>query len=149
MIRGYFSLRSGRKRPFITASLEFPSARRPNRHIVTDFLVDTGADRTILSPRDAEKLHGLGIEVEGLAIGPASTGIGGSVRTRVIDAIFNLDSSAFPLTIAILDATAGLGRSHIPSIIGRDILDQFALFVEQRSDRILLLDANEADALAL
>ncbi len=147
MIRGYFSLRSGRKRPFITASLEFPSAGRPNGQIVTEFLVDTGADRTILAPRDVEKLASLGIVLESLPEGPSSTGIGGSVRTRTVDAILKLNSSPFPLAVAILEPPSA-GTAHLPSIIGRDILGHFALFIDQRTDRVLLLNPTEADALA-
>jgi hypothetical protein len=37
----------------------------------------------------------------------------------------------------------------IPSLLGRDVLAHFALFVEERSDRVLPLDAQEAHALPL
>jgi len=38
---------------------------------------------------------------------------------------------------------------RIPSLLGRDILSHFALFVEERTNRVLLLEAHEADALPL
>jgi len=149
MIRGYFSLRSGNKRPFVTCSVEFPSTTRPRRQMVTQFLIDTGADRTILAPGDAEKLPGLGIVPQRLPAGPSSTGIGGRVGRRIIDAILKLDSVAIPLALAILATPTESVSPNIPSIMGRDILGQFALFIEERTNRVLLLDASEADALAL
>ncbi|MBI4504935.1 MAG: hypothetical protein HY691_05315 [Chloroflexi bacterium] len=37
----------------------------------------------------------------------------------------------------------------IPSLLGRDILAYFALFLEELTDRVLLLDPSEVDTLAL
>jgi len=102
----------------------------------------------MLAPRDVEKLTNLGIVLDTLPAGPSSTGIGGRARTRVIDAILTLDSSSFPLAIAVLEPS-GPESSHIPSIMGRDILSRYALFLEERTGRVLLLDPTEANALAL
>jgi hypothetical protein len=49
-----------------------------------------------------------------------------------------------PPTEAERRAMAGL-----PSLLGHDVLSQFALIVEQRTDRVLLLEPAEADALHL
>ena len=118
MIRGYFSPRFGRQRPFITAPLEFPSASEPNRELVAHFLIDTGADRTVLARRDVEKLTDLGVVLEDLPPGPSSTGIGGRVRTRVIDAIIRLNSRRLPLAVVILEPLSGPVASHVPSFWG-------------------------------
>ena len=40
-------------------------------------------------------------------------------------------------------------RLAIPSLLGRDILSNFALFIEERTDKVLLLEPAEADALGL
>lgn len=37
----------------------------------------------------------------------------------------------------------------IPSLLGRDVLARFALFFEERTGRVLLLEPSEADALEL
>ena len=74
--------------------------------------------------------------------------IGGQVaRTRVVEAILTLETVALPLTLTILEPTAPL--SPIPSLLGRDILARFALFLEERTSRVLLLEPAEADALNL
>lgn len=54
MIRGYFSTQGTRRRPFIDAILQFPTLN--DRSLDVKLLVDTGADRTILSPLDARRL---------------------------------------------------------------------------------------------
>lgn len=33
----------------------------------------------------------------------------------------------------------------MPSVLGRDILSRFALFMEERTQRVLLLEPDEAD----
>ena len=38
---------------------------------------------------------------------------------------------------------------RIPFLLGRDVLSHFALFLEERTNRVLLLEAYEADALPL
>jgi len=54
MIRDYFSTQDSRRRPFIDAILQFPILN--DRSLDVKLLVDTGADRTILSPLDARRL---------------------------------------------------------------------------------------------
>ena len=39
--------------------------------------------------------------------------------------------------------------SRIPSLLGRDLLSYFALFIEERSHRVLLREPDEADAVVL
>lgn len=110
-------------------------------------LVDTGADRTILSPMDARRLgRELGFDIQTLIRGDPSTGVGGQMETRMIDATITLDTFSTPLTLCVLDPRSEL---RIPSLLGRDIVSHFALVVEQRTDRVLLLEREEADALHL
>ena len=79
--------------------------------------------------------------------GTRSTGIGGTTPTRVVEAVLNLETAALPLTLTTLEPPAPI--SPIPSLLGRDILAHFALFLEERTSRVLLLEPAEADALKL
>lgn len=115
---------------------------------MVEFLVDTGADSTLLAPAD---LIFLGVDQRGLAATGLSTGIGGTIRTATVDIILWLDQRALTASARVL--LPGRLQQHalarIPSLLGRDILREFALFMEERSGRVLLLDALEADALPL
>ncbi|MGH2352048.1 MAG: retropepsin-like aspartic protease [Chloroflexota bacterium] len=148
MIRGYFLTRAGRRRPFITATIELPAF---GRSLGVRLLVDTGADRTVLAPRDAGRLSRLGVDLEMLPTGRPSTGVGGVTQTRTISAVLTLGAASIALTLPILEPPAGQAAVvfPMPSLLGRDILSRFALFVEERTGRVLLLEPHEADALAL
>ena len=61
MIRGYFSPPDQRRRPFVSATLQLPNTG--DRELAVEFLVETGADRTLLAPLDASRL---GIELQTL-----------------------------------------------------------------------------------
>jgi len=138
MIRGYFTTGATR-RPFVSARLEFPSLG--NQRQPVELLVDTGADRTILSPLDAIRL---GIDLATLERGLPSTGVGGQADSRTIEAILTIDSFSMPLTLTIV-----VTSRPIPSLLGRDVISRFALFMEERTNRVLLLEPPEADALNL
>ena len=141
MIRGAFVTIRGRRRPYIAANITFPTL---GRSLDVAMLVDTGADRTVLSPVVAARL---GINLAALARGQPGSGVGGQMQTRMIDAVVNLDAHSIPLTLAILEARPGQPPPLIPSLLGRDILSRFALFLEERTDRVLLLEPHEAGAL--
>jgi len=79
-------------------------------------------------------------------VGVPSRGVGGQWSTRTIEAVLILDSMAMPLSLTILEPPPG-PLSLIPSLLGRDILSRFALFMEERTSRVLLLEPDEADAL--
>ena len=148
MIRGYFLTEGGRARPFVDAVFRFPSL--PARPFRVPLLVDTGADRTLIGPFDAQALQReFELELGRLPRGPRSTGVGGSVDTRAIDALIQLDAFSLPLRLTILDQPPGAPLLRLPSLLGRDVLSQFALFFEERTGRVLLLEPHEADALNL
>jgi len=147
MIRGYFSTQGSRRRPFIDAVLQFPTLN--DRSLDVKLLVDTGADRTILSPLDARRLaRRFALDLVMLPTGAPSTGVGGQSDTRTLEAVLILDTFSLPTLLTILDPPPG-PMPRIPSLLGRDILSHFALFVEERTNRVLLLEAHEADALPL
>ncbi len=148
MIRGYLLTSGGRRRPFVKAVFQFPGLR--DGSVEVDLLVDTGADRTVLSPLDAEKLAtDLGIDFSSLPRGTSGAGVGGQVDTRIVEAVITLDSFSTSLTLTILEPPVGRPIPSIPSLLGRDIISQFALILEERTNRVLLLEPHEADALAL
>ena len=145
MIRGTFLETTARRRPVINAPVAIPSQNLLSR---ITFLVDTGADPTLLSPRDALRL---GLNLELLQSGPSTAGVGGVTRTVVVDATITLGPVVYPLSLRVLAPEGPQQRAlnRIPSLLGRDLLAHFALFMEERTNRVFLLDPNEADALSL
>lgn len=139
MIRGYFLTKGGRKRPYVTASVSFPSL---GKSLQVSLLVDSGADSTLLAPRDAQRLE---IDLSSLPLGQPATGVGGTINTYTIEASLTVDAFTTTLTLRILEPRPQIRR--VPSLLGRDILSHFALFLDERSERVLLLEPEEADQL--
>ncbi len=147
MIRGYFSREGARQRAFVNAAFQFSAI--DDREFETPLLVDTGADRTILSPGAARRLAlRFTLDLATLPRGVPSTGVGGQANTRIVDTVLNLQGFSTPLTLTVLEAPPG-PLPPIPSLLGRDVLIHFALFMEQRTNRVFLLDPSEADRLSL
>ena len=137
MIRGYFSESEGIKRPFLTCRVDFPRWQNVEA-IFPEFLIDTGADRSLLSPRDA---IGIGLNFSILERGPISRGVGGETHTLLVESIIYVEGYTIPLTLSIPEV-----QRPIPSVLGRDFIRYFALFMEERSGRVLLLDQADIDA---
>jgi predicted aspartyl protease len=146
MIRGFLREEAGRRRPFVSAVLEIPSLQCWGD---LAFLVDTGADGTLLSPRDAALL---GIDERSLPAGPPSTGIGGRVATVHVQATIILNHLSYDVPLRILAPRTARQRNdlaRIPSLLGRDVLAHLALYIEERSRRVLLLEPAEVSRLQL
>ena len=141
MIRGYFYTTGIRRRPFVQALFSFSTL---GRSLEVPLLVDTGADRTILAPIDANRLS---LDLSSLPPGQPGTGVGGQMNTRLIEAVISLDNFILPLTLTILEPQSPDRTSLIPSLLGRDIISRFALFIEERTNRVLLLEPQEVDTL--
>ena len=140
MIRGYFRTVRGRNRPFIRCLVGFPST--PNARVIApEFLIDTGADRSLLSPRDA---IGIGLDFSVLARGPASRGVGGETTTLLVESMIYVARYRIALTLSIPEA-----QRPIPSVLGRDFIANFALFMEERTSRVLLLDQTDVEMYGL
>ena len=146
MIRGYLVSSLGRQRPFVAAELTIPGQSVAG---TIEFLVDTGADSTVISPSDASRMR---LNAAQLPRASASTGIGGSTPMAVTTATIKLDTRTFNVPMRILAPTSPAQQqalAAIPSLLGRDLLAHFALFFEERTGRVLLLEPQEADALSL
>ncbi len=108
------------------------------RWLSVPFLLDTGADRTVLASETYRRLGFVGVEA-GWNLG----GVGGLAETvRVTSVVrflcedggsatFRGDFSAF-LEPDVLDM----------SVLGRDIMDMFAVIVDRPSDVVMLLGTN-------
>lgn len=140
MIRGYFRYTGGRNRPFLRCLVDFPSA--PNAGVIApEFLIDTGADRSLLSPKDA---IGIGLNFSILDRGPTSRGVGGETPTLLVESIIYVARYTIPLTLSIPEA-----QRPIPSVLGRDFIANFALFLEERTGRVLFLDETDVEMYGL
>ena len=138
MILGYFQTEGRFRRPYVDLILQFPFA--DNRQLEISFLVDTGADRTLLSPTEGARLRQqLGIDLLSLPFGPPIGGIGGQIETRMIDATLDIGEQSISTTLSLVEPPPGQFPT-IPSLLGRDIIYQLALFMEYTKDRLLLLD---------
>jgi len=148
VIRGYFLAAGTARRPYVNALVEFP---RHRRRVSVAFLIDTGADRTVLAPSDLARA---GIVSIGQPLGPPSTGVGGTVTTRNIECLVTLGNVTVEVTLLAFEPTDADSASTspqpaIPSLLGHDLLSRFALLVDPQRDRVLLLEPHEANALSL
>ncbi|MXX52701.1 MAG: hypothetical protein F4Z35_01735 [Dehalococcoidia bacterium] len=111
------------------------------------FAVDTGASRTIIGHRDALSLSGAhGVDLAKLPTGRQSLGIGGLASLRQTRVSMRIGSFNVDQDIPILEPIPGR-IVGLPSLLGRDILSHFALLMEERTSRVLLLEPAEADSL--
>jgi hypothetical protein len=110
----------------------------PDLGLVADisFLVDTGADRSILMPIDAIRM---GLDYSALSANLSATGVGGSVRMYAQDAsIAFLDGRK---RIRLYEIALGIvGPTHYnrrtPSLLGRDIIDRWRMSYNPSKDRL-------------
>ena len=128
------------RRPFAYCSPEFPKHPTVGTAGI-ELLVDTGADRTILSPIDAESM---GLDAAPLDAGLKSRGIGGEISTRVVKSKLTIQGYSTSITLHVPDV-----RQPIPSLLGRDFMAKFALFMEERTGKVLFLDEEDLNAVSV
>jgi len=135
------------KRPLVEIGLIFAVA--PQKRLPVLFVVDTGADHSLLGTLDVGKLGSVGIAPSQLAVGAPSVGVGGTMPTRFLAPVtFDFGAAAPPLTLPQLVATEPrLVLPPIPSLLGRDVLRHFALLVDEGRDAVLLFTRTEVDRL--
>ncbi len=144
MIRGYFEPALGQPRPFVSTLVDIPAARRHRLEVA--FLIDTGADYSVLAPYDAILL---GLDWSRLGHGAPSLGVGGTAETSAIPATLTFGDLSIDLQLSILSTPDGTRPLPLPSLLGRDVLSRFCLIVDQATNRMLLLSADERDGLRL
>ena len=140
MIRGRFLTTGDRTRPVLRRIVAFPGYENA-RIIQVTFLVDTGADRSLLSPRDAIRTR---LDFAALEAGETSRGIGGETSTLLVESKIHVQGHTIPLTLSIPEV-----QRPIPSVLGRDFMRDFALFMEERTGRVLFFDQHDLDSLEL
>ncbi len=147
MILGYFQTEGAFQRPYVDLILQFPVA--DNRQLEVSFLIDTGADRTLLSPAEGARLRQqLGIDILSLPFGPPIGGVGGETQTKMIDSTLDIGGQSISTTLSLVEPPPGQFPT-MPSLLGRDKFYQLALFMEYRTDRLLLLDESETEPISI
>jgi hypothetical protein len=124
MIVGRFGSTSGR--PYMAAHVNIQSQRIFGE---VSFLVDTGADSTVLMPVDAGRL---GVEYGRLSETTKSTGMGGESEDFVEQAqlVFRDDSDVlYVYDVALVIARPRPKIDILPSLLGRDVIDRWRLIV--------------------
>lgn len=140
MIIGYFRLAGATRRPFIRCDVSIP-AYPDIAPTSIEFVVDTGSDMTALSPDDAETL---GLRVAAFDIGQISGGVGSTFSTRVVESRITVQGFSIPHLLHVPEV-----RHPMPSLLGRDFLRHFALFMEERTGRVFLLEQNDLDSFGI
>ncbi len=140
MFRGYFAGEGTRRAPYITCNFRFPDILHLGATDV-DLLVDTGAETTILARRVAEDI---GLDLATLPDGGTSTGVAGVAATRVVQAEISVQDYTVTLWVRIQES-----QHYVPSILGRDFSRRFAIFIEERTGRVLFLDQTDVETYGL
>ena len=140
MIRGYFREVGGRISPYLVCNFEFPDVPHIGMKTI-ELLVDTGSDRTTLSRPTAENI---GLELAGFPDGGTSSGIGGVSAARQVRTHLSVQDYSTSFWLRILES-----RHPAPSILGRDFIRRFALFMEESSGRVLFLDQADIETYGL
>lgn len=140
MLRGRFGNTSGR--PFIAGRLVIP---RLGLHSDISFLVDTGADSTVLLVDDALKML---VDYSKLKLdGGESIGMSGASRLYSEPAIVTFEEAGrrlhvYDIQLKITPFNRKLRR--VPSLLGRDVIDRWRMSYNPSKDR-LTFHVNSAD----
>ncbi len=138
-LAGRFGDTSGR--PYVEGILYFPRFKLKGE---VSFLVDTGADRSIISPSDTLRL---GVNFDLLSDESESLGIGGALRyfnerallvftsTDKIVHIYDVPVGVIPLRNEYLS---------LPSLLGRDVIDRWRMVYDPQTP-LLEFDIRSAD----
>ena len=114
-------------RPRVAVRVVFP---RLGNDAQVSFIVDTGADASLLSQADAETM---GIDYSTLEQPADIAGVGGFLGVHHEEAILIFDDGSSTLPIRIKLGIAERGTSiapQVPSLLGRDILDRARMVVD-------------------
>ena len=147
MIEGYFVAdeKACFRRPYMDVTVTSPEA--DDNSIEISFVIDTGADLTLISPFDGQRIcRQLDVDMHSLPLGKSIGGIGGQVDTKFIKVKLVIGDYKTTMNTSIVDLPPG--PNDMPSILGRDVIYDFALFMEHSADRLFLLrDTEEISSL--
>ena len=127
LLRGSFGGRYGDTsgRPYLEGRLIFPRLRIQGD---ISFLVDTGADASLLTPLDGRRL---GIDYSTLNGDAEAWGIGGLSHNFLEEAILVFSEPGVALYLYTMDLDIAVPSPEIPddlpSLLGRDILDHWRM----------------------
>ena len=108
------------------------------------FLVDTGADQTLIHPLDGLRLS---IDYPKLSDTSESVGVGGIAQNFVEPALVVFSEPGrmlYVYTVVVAIAPPSPDIMNLPSLLGRDILNQWRMVVEPHRD-ILTFTVRTAD----
>jgi len=142
-IAGYF--RSVDNAPCIITRVNHPSFTLTKE---VRFLVDSGASATIIADIDAARL---GIDYDELEQLPGGMkGVGGSVSTFVLPGVNLLFLTEDGFHEEVLEKIYVIrhplfdsGQRGIPSLLGRDILNKYSVFLRHETNTVLITDEDE------
>ena len=133
-------------RPFIEVRLHVQGSTPT----AIPFLIDTGADRSVLHPADASQLGMAPWEID-FSSGPPISGVGGSMRIMPITTrvIFRTETDQYPRYVW-MNSTVYLAEPSeenwdMPSLLGRDLLQPFRLVMEPSSAPAVYLEYRPDD----
>ncbi len=132
MFNGRFGNTSGR--PYLEALVILP---RLKIEAGVSFIVDTGADQTVLMPTDA---IAAGVNYRKLIQENIVSGVGGSLKCFAERAILIVsdDKKLFAYVTDILIAEKKAGKQGFcPSLLGRDVLDRLPMKYNASKDELI------------
>ncbi len=138
MLQGRFGNTSGA--PYLEGHIFLP--RLGLRGLIS-FLVDTGADGTVIMPADSKKL---GVRFNTLRNPTTSEGIGGAANgyNELIGLTFSDSKYIYSYLLNVEFSSPTRHNHRFPSLLGRDILDRWR-FVCERSKNIVTFNPKTWD----
>lgn len=139
MLQGRYGDTTGR--PYVEGRLSLPRLGVVGQ---VSFIVDTGADKTVLMPLDGRRL---GVDYRRLDDTTVTVGIGGYSTNYVEDAILGFvepDVCINVYNLPIHISTPTVEIESIPSLLGRDVLDRWSITLD-KTNRSLTALVRDAD----
>lgn len=132
MLRGRFGDTSGR--PYVEGRLLFPRLALAAN---ISFLVDTGADTSLLMPGDGTRM---GLDYSLLAGDNEAVGVGGLTHNFTENALLAFLESRRTLYVYAIQLDVAPPTPDvpvdIPSLLGRDVLDRWAMSYNKARNRL-------------
>ncbi len=125
----------------MTAVVVFQDAKGSGEAVAARFLVDTGADRSLIVPGDYES-HRYVFDDFRSAQDVDLRGFGGSLHAKLVLAkLILVDESGKHTQLGLEIEVAGPAPEirGLPSVMGRDVIDNFRLIID-RSVSLVALD---------